>query len=153
MRRPQQRLPASHRLDPRAVIQAGAANSQGVLEISDMVFTTAGPAPGAIMIEWNAHDPSGQQAAAGMWDSHIRLVLILSWIWDALTTMVQTGWRLRQYLGIYLTSGSSAYLEGTWVWTADHDLDTPGSSDISIFTGRGIFSGSQGPVWLIGTCA
>jgi len=29
--------------NPRAVIQAGAANSQGVLEISDMVFTTAGP--------------------------------------------------------------------------------------------------------------
>ncbi|KAG1834948.1 exo-beta-1,3-glucanase [Suillus subalutaceus] len=86
-----------------------------------MVFTTAGPAPGAIMIEWNAHDPSGQQAAAGMWDSHIRLYS-------------------------QCPSGS-----GTWVWTADHDLDTPGSSDISIFTGRGIFSGSQGPVWLIGT--
>ncbi|KAG1726939.1 hypothetical protein EDB19DRAFT_1914435 [Suillus lakei] len=61
----------------RAVIQAGAANSQGILKISDTVFTTAGPAPGAIMIEWNVHDPPGHQAAAGMWDSHIRLVLIL----------------------------------------------------------------------------
>jgi hypothetical protein len=55
------------------------------------------------------------------------------------------------FLGIYLTSGSSAYLEGTWIWTADHDLDTYSSSDISIFTGRGILSESQGPVWLIGT--
>jgi hypothetical protein len=35
--------------NPRAVIQAGAANFQGVLEISDMLFTTAGPTPGAIM--------------------------------------------------------------------------------------------------------
>lgn len=55
------------------------------------------------------------------------------------------------FLGIHLTSGSSAYLEGTWVWTADHDLDTSNSSDISIFTGRGILSESHGPVWLIGT--
>jgi hypothetical protein len=50
-----------------------------------------------------------------------------------------------------LISGSSAYLEGTWIWTADHNLDTYGSPGISIFTGCGILSKSQGPVWLIGT--
>lgn len=55
------------------------------------------------------------------------------------------------FLGLHLTPGSSAYLEGTWVWTADHDFDAPDSSDISIFSGRGILSESQGPVWLIGT--
>jgi hypothetical protein len=33
----------SDQKNPRVVIQAGAANSQGVLEISDMVFTTTGP--------------------------------------------------------------------------------------------------------------
>ncbi|KAG1849256.1 glycoside hydrolase family 55 protein [Suillus subluteus] len=148
----------SDQKNPRAVIQAGAANSQGVLEISDMVFTTTGPTPGAIMIEWNVHDPSGQQAAAGMWDSHIRLRSDSSLL-AAGTNMqysqcpsgsVNTACQAT-FLGIYLTSGSSAYLEGTWVWTADHDLDTAGSSDISIFTGRGILSESQGPVWLIGT--
>lgn len=31
------------------------------------------PAPGAIVVEWNVHDPSGEQGAAGMWDSHFRL--------------------------------------------------------------------------------
>ncbi|KAG0696777.1 glycoside hydrolase family 55 protein [Suillus ampliporus] len=130
--------------NPRAVIQAGAANSEGVLEISDMLFTTAGPTPGAIMIEWNVHDPSGQQAAAGMWDSHIRLSS------QCPSGSVNTACQAA-FLGIHLTSGSSAYLEGTWVWTADHDLDTPGSSQISVFTGRGILSESNGPVWLIGT--
>ncbi|KAG2335843.1 glycoside hydrolase family 55 protein [Suillus weaverae] len=134
----------SDQKNPRAVIQAGAANSQGVLEISDMVFTTTGPAPGAIMIEWNVHDPSGQQAAAGMWDSHIRLYS------QCPSGSVNSSCQAA-FLGMYLTSGSSAYLEGTWVWTADHDLDTSGSSDISIFTGRGILSESHGPVWLIGT--
>ncbi|KAG2137936.1 glycoside hydrolase family 55 protein [Suillus clintonianus] len=144
--------------NPRAVIQAGAANSQGVLEISDMVFTTAGPAPGAIMIEWNVHDPPGQQAAAGMWDSHIRLHFDSSLL-AAGTNMqysqcpsgsVDTAFQAA-FLGIHLTSGSSAYLEGTWVWTADHDLDASDPSQISVFTGRGILSESHGPVWLIGT--
>ena len=45
---------------------------------------------------------------------------------------------------------SSTY-QGTWVWTADHDIDTTGSSQISVFTGRGILSESTGPVWFIGT--
>lgn len=75
------------------------------------------------------------------------------------------------FLGIHLTSGSSAYFEvsgidsfiptslhssngqGTWLWTADHDLDAAtDTSEISVFTGRGILSESAGPVWLIGTC-
>ncbi|KAG1785002.1 exo-beta-1,3-glucanase [Suillus plorans] len=98
------------------------------------------------MIEWNVHDPSGQEAAAGMWDSHIRLYSQCPP--GSVNSACQAA-----FLGIHLTSGSSAYLEGAWVWTADHDLDTSGSSEISIFTGRGILSESHGPVWLIGICA
>lgn len=30
-------------------------------------------APGAIVVEWNVQEPSGNSAGAGMWDSHIRL--------------------------------------------------------------------------------
>lgn len=71
------------------------------------------------------------------------------------------------FLGLHLTRSSSAYLEvspaiilmnpllknfqSTWVWTADHDIDGDGSSQLTIFTGRGILSQSAGPVWLIGT--
>ena len=74
-------------------------------------------------------------------------------------------------MGIHLTSQSSAYFEvrginsssptllhssddqGTWVWTADHDLDTSDTAnEISVLSGRGILSESAGPVWLIGTC-
>ena len=43
------------------------------------------------------------------------------------------------------------YPQGTWVWTADHDLDSSSSAQTSVFTGRGILSESAGPVWLIGT--
>lgn len=74
------------------------------------------------------------------------------------------------FLGIHLTPHSSGYFEvcslyfwmahsenmlwmnfqGTWVWTADHDLDASGQT--AVFTGRGILSESAGPVWFIGTC-
>jgi len=135
------------------VFQAGTAGSQGVFEVTDMIFSTAGPAPGAIMVEWNVHDPSGQQGAAGMWDTHLRLG-------GAVGTNMQSGQCpsgsenaacQAAFLGIHLTSGSSAYIEGTWVWTADHDLDSSSSPQTSVFTGRGILSQSAGPVWLIGT--
>lgn len=39
-----------------------------------MVFTTVGPTPGAIVVEWNVQQPDGVQAGTGMWDSHIRYV-------------------------------------------------------------------------------
>ncbi|KAG1800145.1 hypothetical protein EV424DRAFT_1265505, partial [Suillus variegatus] len=108
---------------------------------------------GAIMIEWNVHDPSGQEAAAGMWDSHIRLLggaAGANMQYSQCPPGSVNSACQAAFLGIHLTSGSSAYLEGAWVWTADHDLDTSGSSEISIFTGRGILSESHGPVWLIG---
>jgi hypothetical protein len=54
------------------------------------------------------------------------------------------------YLAFHLTSAASAYLEGLWVWQADHDLDHD-PTQISVFSGRGILSQSQGPVWMIGT--
>lgn len=76
--------------NPTVMVQVGASGSTGVLEISDMLFKTQGPgkyisdaycrnqlrefaAGGAIIIEWNVRDPPGNQAAAGMWDSHIVL--------------------------------------------------------------------------------
>ncbi|KAF4604149.1 hypothetical protein EYR40_001332 [Pleurotus pulmonarius] len=58
---------------PVPVVRVGEANSQGLTEISDIVFSTVGPAPGAIVVEWNVKQPANQQGGAGMWDSHIRL--------------------------------------------------------------------------------
>jgi hypothetical protein len=73
------------------VVRVGEANCQGIVEISDMIFTTIGPgtsisidplmislsldpaAPGAIIVEWNVAQPSGLNGGAGMWDTHIRI--------------------------------------------------------------------------------
>ncbi|EGN96215.1 glycoside hydrolase family 55 protein [Serpula lacrymans var. lacrymans S7.3] len=139
--------------NPQVVVQVGAEGSEGVAEITDFVFTTQGPTPGAIVIEWNIHEPSGEQGACGMWDSHIRLG-------GAVGTNLETAQCpsgsdntqcFASFLAIHLTSGSTAYLEGTWVWLADHDLDGDGTSQLTIFSGRGILSESAGPVWMIGT--
>lgn len=54
------------------------------------------------------------------------------------------------FLALHLTAKSNAYIEGAWVWLADHDVENT-DTQITIYSGRGILSESQGPVWLIGT--
>jgi glucan 1,3-beta-glucosidase len=48
-----------------------SVGSSGPVEITDMIFSTIGPAAGAIVVEWNVHEST--QGSAAMWDSHIRL--------------------------------------------------------------------------------
>ncbi|KAE9406731.1 exo-beta-1,3-glucanase [Gymnopus androsaceus JB14] len=137
----------------------GASGSQGILEITDIIFSTVGPAPGAIVVEWNVQQPAGQNGGAGAWDTHIRLG-------GAAGTDLETAQCpssgsggttncFAAFLALWLTPGSTAYLEGKLafylVWLADHDLDGDGVSQLEIFSGRGILSQSTGPVWMIGT--
>ncbi|KAH9942506.1 beta-1,3-glucanase [Epithele typhae] len=140
--------------NPKPVIRAGTAGSTGVLEITDMIFSTRGPAAGAVVVEWNVHDPSGQQGAAGTWDTHIILGGRTGTNLQASqcpTSSVNSNSCFSAFMGLHITSSASAYLEGLWVWTADHDLDS--GPQINIYTGRGIMSESQGPVWLVGTAS
>ncbi|KAF8184872.1 exo-beta-1,3-glucanase [Mycena galopus ATCC 62051] len=140
---------------PVPVVQIGTSGSTGILEITDIIFSTIGPTPGAIVVEWNVKQSS--QGSAGMWDSHIRLG-------GAAGTNLQasqcpssgsggTTNCMAAYAGLHLTASSSAYIEGMWVWLADHDLDSSGQTQISLYSGRGILSQSAGPVWMIGTAS
>ncbi|KAI9065088.1 glycoside hydrolase family 55 protein [Trametes sanguinea] len=139
--------------NPTAMVRVGNPGDEGIVEISDIIFATRGPAAGAIVVEWNVH--STQQGGAGMWDSHIRLggaagTNLLVANCPAGTTDPSCS---AAFLALHLTAQSSAYLEGTWVWTGDHDLDSGGSRQTSIFSGRGILSESAGPVWMVGTAS
>ncbi|KAJ7837009.1 exo-beta-1,3-glucanase [Mycena olivaceomarginata] len=140
---------------PVPVVQVGAAGSSGVVEISDIIFSTIGPTPGAIVVEWNVKQSS--QGSAGMWDSHIRLGGTAGTNLQASQCPSSgsggTTNCMAAYAGLHLTASSSVYLEGTWVWLADHDLDSSGQTQISLYSGRGILSESAGPVWFIGTAA
>ncbi|KAF8584104.1 glycoside hydrolase family 55 protein [Ramaria rubella] len=138
---------------PVPVVRVGERCSRGVLEISDMVFSTRGPAPGAIVVEWNVGDPAGRQAAVGAWDTHVRLGASYGSHLGSAECRKQrdSGERcFAAFLAFHLTASSTAYLEGLWVWLGDHDLDGD-HEQITVYSGRGILSQSAGPVWLVGT--
>ncbi|KAJ6540959.1 pectin lyase fold/virulence factor [Mycena sp. CBHHK59/15] len=143
--------------NPQPVVQVGAPGSSGLVEITDIIFSTIGPAGGAIVVEWNVKQTT--QGGAGMWDSHIRLGGASGTNLQASDCLSNGGGGttacLAAFAGLHLTSESTAYLEGTWVWLADHDLDEPGGGQdqVSIYSGRGILSESAGPVWLIGNAS
>ncbi|KAJ3507336.1 hypothetical protein NLJ89_g6366 [Agrocybe chaxingu] len=143
--------------NPQVVVRVGAKGSQGVMEITDVVFTTVGPAAGAIVVEWNVKEPEGVQAGAGMWDSHIRLAGSSGTNLEA-PTCPQFGSGpydpcYAAFLSLHITPSATGYFESTWVWLADHDLDYSGEGMITVYAGRGILSESQGPVWMIGTAS
>lgn len=140
---------------PKPMLMVGNPGDTGVAEISDLMFSTKGAQPGAILVQWNIRDPSGSQGVSGMWDSHFR-------VGGATGTNLQsaqcpsgqaaTAACQGAYMHMQLTPSSSAYLENIWAWTADHDLD--GTNQLSIYTGRGILiESTSGPVWMYGTAS
>ncbi|OSX66163.1 glycoside hydrolase family 55 protein [Postia placenta MAD-698-R-SB12] len=141
--------------DPQVVVRVGEEGSTGVAEITDMIFSTRGPTAGAIVVEWNVHDPSDEQGAAGTWDTYIILGGRDGTDLQVAECPAQNSSDGTQcfaaFIGLHITSGASAYLEGLWVWLADHDLDSSGVEQLTLWSARGILSESQGPVWMIGT--
>ncbi|KAK0458524.1 exo-beta-1,3-glucanase, partial [Desarmillaria tabescens] len=131
--------------NPKVVVRVGEPGSRGSVEITDIVFRLIVLAPGAIILEWNVRGHDDNLAGPGMWDSHI--------IMDS-AHCPQGSEPLScssAFLGLHLTSNATAFLEGTWVWLADHDLDKDGEAQVTLFSGRGILSESRGPVWMVGT--
>ncbi|KAG8718155.1 hypothetical protein FRC09_013091 [Ceratobasidium sp. 395] len=141
---------------PTPVIQVGSPGDKGVVEISDMVFSTKAGSAGAIVVEWNVADAAGQQGTVGMWDVHVRLGGFAGTGLDVSSCLAKTSHSTdgctAAFLGLHITSSASAYMENAWIWTADHDLEDASERQLDIYTGRGILSQSaNGPVWLIGT--
>ncbi|XP_014555283.1 carbohydrate-binding module family 50 protein [Bipolaris victoriae FI3] len=138
---------------PRPVVMVGYRGEVGSVEIQDMLFTVSGPTTGAVVVEWNTRESS--QGSAGLWDSHIR-------VGGAIGSKLQkndcpklTGTINKKCIAasmlLHLTPQSSAYVENSWIWTADHDLDIVSQDQIDIYVARGVLVESQGPTWLYGT--
>ncbi|KAJ5693837.1 hypothetical protein N7536_004249 [Penicillium majusculum] len=142
--------------NPVPVFQVGQKGDTGSVEMSDLIITTKGPAAGAILMEWNVAGSS--QGSAGMWDVHFR-------IGGAAGTDLQSDTCpktpkekttpkkecMAAFMLLHITQKGSAYLENTWFWTADHELDLKDHNQINVYTGRGVLIESQNPVWLWGT--
>jgi hypothetical protein len=54
-------------------------------------------------------------------------------------------------LMLHLTKHSSAYLENTWLWAADRDIDSNIPNQLNVLSARGILVESEGPTWIYGT--
>jgi hypothetical protein len=117
--------------NPTVVVQVGAPGSKGTVEIGGIIFSIRGPgaqsfqsavtyakhdvAPGAIVVEWNVKQT--HQGSAGMWDSYIRLggAAGTNMQQSQCPTTSPSSSCYAAFLALHLTSGSNAYLEGTWV--------------------------------------
>ncbi len=141
---------------PTPVFQIGQPGDTGAVELTDLIFSTAGPAPGAIMVEWNV--ASKTQGASGMWDVHFRVGGFQGSQLQSdhcakkpNSTATASPQCMGAFLLLHATQHSSLYLENSWAWVADHELDLPDHGQISIYNGRGVLIESQGPTWLYGT--
>jgi glucan 1,3-beta-glucosidase len=143
--------------NPKPVFQVGQPGDVGNVEISDLIFETLGPAPGAIIMEWNVAEES--QGSAGLWDTHFRIGgtagTQLQSDKCAMTpnsTQTVNNECVGAYLLFHITSKATAYLENNWFWVSDHELDLADHNQVNIFNGRGVLiESAQGPVWAYGT--
>ncbi|GAB1197984.1 hypothetical protein APSETT444_007290 [Aspergillus pseudonomiae] len=153
--------------NPTVIVQVGDKGDQGVIEITDMLFTVKGATAGAVLMEWNVHEST--QGSAAMWDTHFRVGGANGTHLGLEECPTKAGVNkkcMAAHLLMHVTSLASGYFENVWAWVADHDLDSPLNSeafesdagiplnvqtDISVYVGRGILIESQGPTWLYGT--
>ncbi|KAF3932783.1 hypothetical protein ABW19_dt0207364 [Dactylella cylindrospora] len=148
--------------NPQVVVQVGKPGEKGLVELSDLVLETAGPAGGAIILQWNMADAPGTKGTNGMWDVHIR-------VGGSAGTELQSdeckknpsgdGTQVNHncesaFMLMHIGKTGSVYMENNWIWTSDHELDLPDFSQITIFSGRGLWIETQeGPVWGYATAA
>ncbi|RLL97356.1 hypothetical protein CFD26_102491 [Aspergillus turcosus] len=144
--------------NPIPMLQIGQPGEKGSVEITDLMIETKGPAPGAILMEWNVAEAS--QGSVGMWDVHFRIGgsagTELQSDKCSKTPKVTTTPNpecIGSFLLLHITEPASAYIENCWFWTADHELDLPDHNQINIYNGRGVLVESNGPVWLYGTAS
>ena len=45
-------------------------------------------------------------------------------------------------------SASGLDMENNWLWTADHDIDDPSTTQTSVYSGRGLLIEGTGTFWL-----
>ncbi|KAF5006260.1 hypothetical protein FDECE_7350 [Fusarium decemcellulare] len=138
---------------PRPVIQVGRPGDVGQIEWSDTIISTRGPAPGAILIQYNLYSPG---TPSGMWDVHTRIggfagtYLQVSECPAVKGTDIINPRCIAAFMSIHITAfAGGLYTENCWFWVADHDLEDQKYQRITIYAGRGMLVEAQrGRIWL-----
>jgi glucan 1,3-beta-glucosidase len=142
---------------PKPVVSVGTPGQTGAVEWSDMIVSTQGATAGAILIEWNLSSPSA--SPSGMWDVHTRIGGFAGsnlQLAQCPTTPKSSAINqncIAAFMSMHITpSASGLYMENVWLWTADHDIEDPSLTQITVYTGRGLYSESTaGNIWMVGT--
>ncbi|KAK0259993.1 hypothetical protein B0A54_09477 [Friedmanniomyces endolithicus] len=141
---------------PVPAFRVGNPGDVGTTEIVEIVFETRGPAPGAIMIEWNLAGVT--PTSTGMWDTHWRIggsngTLLQSDKCTKNPTVQHTSNHacIGSFLLLHVTRSGSLLMSNNWGWVSDHELDLFDHNQIDIYNGRGALIESQGPVMMYGT--
>jgi glucan 1,3-beta-glucosidase len=109
--------------NPTPVFQVGQPGDVGSVEMSDLIFETLGPQPGAILVQWNVAESS--QGSSGMWDVHFR-------IGGSAGTQLQSNTCSKNptvtapanaacegaFMLLHITAKATAYVENCWFWVA-----------------------------------
>jgi glucan 1,3-beta-glucosidase len=138
---------------PQPVVRVGNAGDSGQVQWSDMIVATQGTQAGAILIEWNL---ATSGTPSGMWDVHTRIggfagsnLQVAECPTTPSSSAVNTNC-IGAYMSMHITpSASGLYMENVWLWTADHDIDDPSNTQITIYNGRGLYiESTAGTFWL-----
>ncbi|KAK3372240.1 pectate lyase superfamily protein-domain-containing protein [Podospora didyma] len=150
--------------NPYPVVKIGQPGETGQIEMSDIIVSTQGATAGAILIEYNLNTPTTENQCreahppSGLWDVHIRIGGFAGsglQVAQCLTTPTQANYVnpacIAAYMSVHVTkSASNLYVENSWLWVADHDIEDWNNTQISVFAGRGLLvEGSR--IWLVGT--
>jgi glucan 1,3-beta-glucosidase len=145
-------------LEPVPLVQVGREGERGMAHLVDLNLLASGPQPGCIMLQW--HLGQIEPGDTGMWDVHMRVggsvgTLIRNTNCSRLDGIQDLALCGGVHLLMHISRGGSVYVEGTWGWVADHDLDSPAPEgfrdQINVFNARGFLCESLGPVFLYGT--
>ncbi|KAK0623773.1 pectate lyase superfamily protein-domain-containing protein, partial [Immersiella caudata] len=146
--------------EPRVMFKVGKENDHGTVELQDLLFTTKGATPGAVLVEWNVN--AVERGLAGLWDCHVRIGGATGTDLNPADcpALVDTPSPKCQAASMmmHITPKASGYFENMWLWVADHMIDDPDLNDanntmtqVSVYVARGLLVESREAVWLYGT--
>ncbi|KAK9444818.1 exo-1,3-beta-D-glucanase [Metarhizium brunneum] len=157
--------------NPKPMVKVGNDGDQGTVEISDMLFTSTESLPGLVLMEWNV--AAEEQGSVAMFDAHFRVggaygsskyptlrSLLSRGIHQCKSTAVFLeltripGACLAASMLFHVTPKANGYFENVWGWVADHDLDDPKNTRVTVAVARGfLIESKDGPTWLYGTAS
>lgn len=142
----------SNAASPKAMFQVGNPGDVGVAQIADIMLTTRGPCPGAIMLEWHV---SGEHPGdSGLWDVHHRIGGAAGSQVDNTNcpknaTMATSPQCVGAHSLFHIKPNASVYVENMWGWVGDHNIDS--GHGVNCFNARGLVIETNRAVWLYGT--